>query len=263
MFRTFAELDERYPIFLSTPSESDPALACLPLVPDCGEGAIGCLAIGFAQARDFSPGEVSFLAQLAAEISGFIGRQHEHRVHAAAAERQLALARAAAALKRAGTGAQVWEELVAAAVASIVDGASVHVVEGKGRPRFVLIRHRDPEREAAATKFLQRATRREDRDDMVGECARTGQASVLQSVSEEAIAAGVSNAEEVELLRQVGIGAVGVVPVLSKGKVVAVLSFANNVGRFVTDEELGALQWLAGEAGGALAILRPGTKARA
>ena len=56
-FRTMAELDRRYPIFLSTPAESDPSIACVPLRSD--GGPFGCLVLGFAQARDFSPGEAS------------------------------------------------------------------------------------------------------------------------------------------------------------------------------------------------------------
>ena len=54
LFRTFAELDERYPIFLSTPSESDPALACVPLVAAEGP-AVGCLVLGFPKARELQP----------------------------------------------------------------------------------------------------------------------------------------------------------------------------------------------------------------
>ena len=71
LFRTFAELDERYPIFLSTPSESDPALACVPLVAGGGP-AVGCLVVGFPKARDFSRREVTFLAQLATEVASYL-----------------------------------------------------------------------------------------------------------------------------------------------------------------------------------------------
>ena len=74
LFRTFAELDARYPVFLSTPSESDPALACVPLRASPGT-AFGCLVIAFPQARDFSSSEVAFLEQLADEVAGSILRR--------------------------------------------------------------------------------------------------------------------------------------------------------------------------------------------
>jgi anti-sigma regulatory factor (Ser/Thr protein kinase) len=45
-FRTMAELDRRYPIFLSTPAESDPSIACVPLRSD--GGPFGCLVLRHA-----------------------------------------------------------------------------------------------------------------------------------------------------------------------------------------------------------------------
>ncbi len=95
-FRTMAELDERYPVFLSTPAESDPAIACIPLAD--GDGAFGCLVLGFAQARDFSPGEVAFLGQIAGEFARHISDRRRQRARRLSAERERAMDRAVATL---------------------------------------------------------------------------------------------------------------------------------------------------------------------
>ncbi len=95
-FRTMAELDGRYPIFLSTPAESDPGIACVPL--RSGGVPFGCLVLGFAQARDFSPGEVSFLEQIADEFARHISDRRSQRARLLSAQRDQAVARAVAAL---------------------------------------------------------------------------------------------------------------------------------------------------------------------
>ena len=254
-FRTFAELDERYPIFLSTPSESDPALACLPLVTDGHGPSLGCLTIGFGQARDFSPGEVEFLRQLTGAICNFIVEQRRDEAVRMAGERMRALDEAGAAVGRATTKHGVLTELVQAVAAFITDGASVHTVEENGTVTFVANRYRDPGREAAAARLLQKRQLRGEATQMVTECIRTGQPSVLQMLSEEAMALAAADDEELELLRQVGAGSVGALPVWSRGELVAVVTVANNAGRFISDDDLGSVKRLAGEAGEALAHL--------
>jgi GAF domain-containing protein len=249
-FRTMAELDERYPIFLSTPAESDPAIACVPLA--AGGAAFGCLVLGFAQARDFSPGEVSFLEEIADEFARRISQRRNHLARRLSGERDQAVSRAVAALAAAGRD-RVWSELVGSVVAHIADGAAVHAVAEDGTIEFVLAHHRDPERAAAAVELLQRQPRLEAGGDMLSECARTGQPAVLQLLSDEAISAGARDDQDLVLLRRVGLGSLAMVPVRAGRRVVGVLSFANSMGRFISDDDLGAAQRLADEAGEALA----------
>jgi GAF domain-containing protein len=252
-FRTFAELDERYPIFLSTPSESDPALACLPLVPAGNGASLGCLAIGFGLARDFGPGEVSFLKQLVGEIAGRIVNQRNDEALRRAGERRLALDKACAVMRTARSGEEALKELAYAVVEFIADGASVHTVGPNGDVSYLMNRYRDPAREAAAAKLLQKRQLRGEATLMVAECIRTGLPSVVQLLSDEAIAVEATDAEELELLRKLGAGSVGALPVISGGKVVAVVTVANGTGRFIIDDDLASVQRLAAEAGAALA----------
>lgn len=255
-FRTLAELGERYPTFVSTPAESDPALACVPLVS--GGVASGCLALGFGQARDFSPGEVSFLKQIADEFARYISQRRNDLARRLSAERSKAVERAVTALARAAGRDQVSHELVASVVTYVADGAALHMVGENGTLAFVLARHRDPQRAAAAVELLQRQAGKELGNDMLSECARTGEPAVLQLLSEEAIAAGARDHEDLVLLRRGGIGSLAMVPVRARHTVVGVLTFANSVGRFISDEDLAAAQRLADEAGNALARTGPG-----
>ncbi len=249
-FRTMAELDRRYPIFLSTPAESDPSIACVPLR---SKGApFGCLVLGFAHARDFSPGEASFLEQIADEFARHILDRRGHLGRRLSAERDEAVARAVAALAVA-RGDEIWDELVGSVVACAADGASVHSVGEDGTLSLVLVRHRDPERAAAAVELLQRKASMEGGTDMLSECARTGEPAVLQRLSQEAIATGARDDKDLVLMRKVGLGSLAMVPVRAGARVVGVLSFANSVGRFISDDDLAAARRLADEAGKALA----------
>lgn len=259
LFRTFAELDARYPVFLSTPSESDPALACVPLRAPPG-GAFGCLVLGFPQARDFNPREVAFLGQLADEVAHSILGRRAHIEEPLSVKRDTQMGAATAAIMGARGRDEVLRVLVETVVAILCDGASVHVVEGRSAVRYLMTRHRDPDRLGAAVSLLQKRQYQNEAgsgDDMIAECVRTGQRSVVQSLSDEAISAGAIDEEDRVLLRRVGLGAVGVMPVLGEGAVVAVLSFGNSVGRFITDRELAALELLTATAGRALAQLGP------
>ncbi|MGO9658908.1 MAG: GAF domain-containing protein [Acidimicrobiales bacterium] len=249
-FRTMAELDERYPIFLSTPAESDPAVACVPLVS--GGTTLGCLVLGFAHARGFSPGEVSFLEQLASEFSRYVVDRRTYLARRLSVQRGQGVERAVAALAAAEKD-EIWDELAGAIVANVADGASVHAMGENGRLDFVLARHRDPERAAAAVELLQRQARIDPGSDMLSECARTGRPVVLQRLSEEAITAGARDDEDLALLRKVGLGSLAVVPVRAGPRMAGVLVFANSAGRFISDEDLAAAQCLADEAGKALA----------
>jgi GAF domain/Histidine kinase-like ATPase domain len=257
LFRTFAELDARYPVFLSTPSESDPALACIP-VKGRGTAALGCLALGFAQARDFGGREVSFLDALASEISRFILDGRAAGSQGQAAQRSQDLEAAVAAVLSAPSKEEVMRQLVEVVVALVCDGASVHLVSPGGVVRYLMTRHRDPDRLAAAVALLQKRQRQQSArgsDDMLVECARTGKPSVVQLLSDEAITAGALDDEDIALLRRVSIGSIGVMAVRSGQAIVAVLSFANNAGRFITDDDMSALSRLTGAAGQSLACL--------
>ncbi len=181
LFRTFAELDERYPIFLSTPSESDPALACVPLVA-ADRPAVGCLVLGFPKARDFSRREVAFLAQLATEVASYLTTWGKRDAAQRSAARHQALEDACRAVSSAGSTDELVTKLVEATVSLVSEGASVHLVEN-GALRYLTTYHRDPTWAAEAAEVLR--NRPDSGTDIIAECARTGQPSVRQFFPEE------------------------------------------------------------------------------
>jgi hypothetical protein len=253
-FRTFSELNERYPIFLSTPSENDPCLACVPLLTE-RSAAFGCIVFGFAHARDFGHGEISFLRHLAGEVGNFMGDERRYEAHRAAARLRQSLDEACSRVNAASTKRHVLTEVVEAVFRDISDGAAVHAVVRGGAVRYALSRHRDPERERVWAELLQRQQRRGHPDQMVTECARSGQPAVVQVMSHGAIAVAVPDNEDAQLLRKLAVGSLGVIPVSARGQVAAVVTMVNDAGRFISDEDLGAVQRLADEAGAALARL--------
>jgi GAF domain-containing protein/anti-sigma regulatory factor (Ser/Thr protein kinase) len=255
LFRTFAELDDRYPIFLSTPSESDPAIACLPLAATGQAATFGCLSLGFSQARDFGSQEVAFLLELADVVAGYVSAGRRRHRQREVSQRRQAVQHRARVIAAAATRAEVLDELVRTMVELLADSAAVHLVQHDGTIRYVTTRHRDPEREATTRAVLERQRPSLEGSDMVSECARSCRPRVLQVLSEEAITAGASDDEESRLVRKLGIGSVAVVPVQARGALVGVVSIAKDVGRFISDDDLQALQLLADQAGEALARL--------
>jgi GAF domain-containing protein len=251
LFRTFAELDERYPIFLSTPSESDPALACVPLA--AGDGpAVGCLVLGFPKARGFSRREVTFLTQLATEVASYLTRWGKQDAAERSAARHQALEDACRALSLAENTDELVRVLVEATVSLISEGASVHLLEN-GALRYLSTYHRDPTWVAEAAELLRK--RLGNGTDIVVECARTGQPSVLQFFPEEVIVASAADEDEAARFRRLAIGSAGAFPIRNNGRLLGVLSFSNGVGRFISDEDLSFVERLADQAGGTLTRL--------
>ncbi len=252
LFRTFAELDERYPIFLSTPSESDPALACVPLLPADGP-AVGCLVLGFPKARrDFSRREVAFLAQLATEVASYLTTWGNRDAAQQSAARRQALEDACRPLSLARSTDELATKLVEATVSLVSEGASVHLVEN-GALRYLTTYHRDPTWVAEAAEVLR--NRPDSRTDIIAECARTGQRSVRQFFPEEVIVATAVDDDEAARLRRLAVGPVGVFPIWDHGRLLGVLSFSKGVGRFISEEDLTFVERLADEAGSTLARL--------
>lgn len=251
LFRTFAELDERYPIFLSTPSENDPALACVPLLPAEGP-AVGCLALGFPKARDFSGREVSFLTQLAGEFAHYLTAWRNWDAERRSSARHQPLEDALRDIGSAQSTDAVVAALVAATASLVAEGVTVHLLEN-GALRYMTTYHRDPKWAADAAELVHR--RQASGDDMIAECARTGQPSVLQLFPEEAIVARAADDDEAARLRRLAIGSVAAFPICDNARLVGVLSFSKGVGRFISDEDLSVVQRLADKAGSTLAQL--------
>jgi GAF domain-containing protein/anti-sigma regulatory factor (Ser/Thr protein kinase) len=248
LFRTFAELYERYPIFLSTPSESDPALACVPLAA-ADRPAVGCLVLGFPKARDFSRREVAFLVQLATEVASYLTTWGKRDAAQRSAARHQALEDACRAVSLAASTDDLVTKLVEATVSLVSEGASVHLVEN-GALRYLTTYHRDPTWAAEAAEVLR--NRPGSGTDIIAECARTGQSSVRQFFPEEVIVASAANDDEAARLRRLAVGSVGVFPICDHGRLLGVLSFSNGVGRFISDEDLSSVERLADQAGSTL-----------
>ena len=71
------------------------------------------------------------------------------------------------------------------------------------------------------------------------------------------MAAGARDDDDLALLRKLAIGSVGVSPMRSAGRLAGVVSFSNDVGRFITDEDLDAVRRLTDLAGESLGRLAP------
>ncbi|HET9061101.1 MAG TPA: ATP-binding protein, partial [Acidimicrobiales bacterium] len=173
LFRTFAELDERYPVFLSTPAESDPSLACLPLVPTRGGAALGSFVLGFPQARDFNPAEIAFMRMIAAELADFIAGERDSEASARAWHLEREVETASATISAAVDKQRMVDEFLNAVVSLVADAASLHLLDAKGQLHYLGTKHRDAERQRAAEALFRRPRTAPSSPDLIGSCAAT------------------------------------------------------------------------------------------
>jgi GAF domain-containing protein len=203
---------------------------------------IGCLTIGFAQARDFTAGETTFLRQLAAEFGNSVAASRQLESARRAARQADALRLGKAAIRASASAEEALSALVEALVPEVVDGAAAYLVEADGSIRYITNRHRDPEQEALARELLHFREERGKADGILGEAVREGRPVVVQRVTDAAVVDAAQDAHELDLLRRLSIGSVAAVPVRSTGRVLGAVSMGNDPGRFFSDEQISSVQ---------------------
>lgn len=239
---SLVELCARYPIFGDTPIVGDEALACIPLITDCGQ-ALGAMVIGFAETRTFPPADRRLLMSLAAQAAMALARTRS-QIDLEAAREQLAyLADAstqlAATLDVTGTLATI----AALSVPRLADRCSLYLL-GNGKIETMLLVPAEPGRDIQA--FLERYPVDLNERWGVGAVLRTGRPEFLPVVDEAMLAEGAGSDDRHELLRRIGFGAVLILPLRARRRTLGVMALTNAAGRTMSEqqralaEELGA-----------------------
>ncbi|MDP9073061.1 MAG: SpoIIE family protein phosphatase [Actinomycetota bacterium] len=237
---SLTELDHRYPIFKGTALVGDESLAVLPLTT-AGRPTLGAMVIGFAEPREFSPGDRRLLAALAAQAATALA-QTESRValelarqQAEAGREQLAYLadasnRLAASLDLADTLATV----ASLAIPRLADRCTLYMLSD-GRVQTMMLEPTEPGVDIAA--FLERYPVRLEARRGVGAVLRTGQAEFTPWVDEGILATTVRSAEQLELMRRIGFGAALILPLRARGNMVGALALTNEAGRAMSDQD--------------------------
>ncbi|MEH2127267.1 PAS domain S-box protein [Nostoc sp.] len=119
---------------------------------------------------------------------------------------------------------QTLEQIAKISVPQLADWCSVDILNEDGSIRRLPIAHADPSKAELARKIQEYVT------DYKGTSAitrvlQTGQSELLSEVSDSLLVATTQNQEHLELVRQLGMKSVMIVPLIAKGRVLGAISF--------------------------------------
>ncbi|MBN3923629.1 PAS domain-containing protein [Nostoc sp. NMS4] len=119
---------------------------------------------------------------------------------------------------------QTLEQIAKISVPQLADWCSVDILNEDGSIRRLPIAHADPSKAELARKLQKYVT------DYKGVSAitrvlQTGQSELISEVSDSLLVATTQNQEHLELIRQVGMKSVMIVPLIAKGRILGTISF--------------------------------------
>jgi sigma-B regulation protein RsbU (phosphoserine phosphatase) len=170
------------------------------------------------------------------------------REHAAAF-----LARASLALSQSLDAEATLRRVADLAVPALADWCVVHLVGGSGRPEELAVAHGEPHKRRLVAEL--QASYPPDADAPAGVTAvvRSGRSELHPSITEEVLEAASLDERHRELLRQLGLRSVMVVPIAARGRPLGAITFAYaDSGREYTTVELELAEELGRRAGLAL-----------
>jgi PAS domain S-box-containing protein len=132
------------------------------------------------------------------------------------------------------------------AVPTIADWCVVHVVDDAGSINPLAVAHVDPEKVDWARQIQERYPARLDAPFGVPNVIRTGQPEVYSEIPDEALVAAAVDDEHLALIREVGLTSAMILPIIARGRVLGVISFASaDLGRHYDESDLALAQHLA------------------
>ncbi|MEH1826188.1 MAG: PAS domain S-box protein [Nostoc sp.] len=121
---------------------------------------------------------------------------------------------------------QTLEQIAKISVPQLADWCSVDILNEDGSIRRLPITHADPSKAELARKLQEYAT------DYKGTSAitrvlRTGQSELISELSDSLLVPSTQNQEHLELVRQLGIKSVMIVPLITQGRILGTISFVS------------------------------------
>ena len=158
---------------------------------------------------------------------------------------QRLMARTARTLADGSSLAATLQAIVDAAVPSLADWAGVDLIDQLGRIRTLALAHRDPSKVAIGWSLR----RRWPHPPGISEVIRTGDAQLLHDITDEMLAAAARDAQELAILREVGLNSVMIAPIRAGDRILGALTFASASSRRFDARDLQLAGDLAHQAG--------------
>ena len=245
------DAEQRYPEAARFELEREAVVAALPLVVH--GRTIGALGLRFRRTKHVEDEDRAFMVALAHQCAQALERARLFAAEREARERAEDARRRAEYLARAGellaaslNPTATLDEVARLAVPEIADWAFVELMQPNGAITREVIVHRDPERERWARELADRYPLDPDAPYGSAKVIRTGEADLMADVTEELLQAAALDAEQLELLRQVGFRSAMVVPMRARGRVLGDIALASaESGRRFDERDLATAQELA------------------
>jgi serine phosphatase RsbU (regulator of sigma subunit) len=144
----------------------------------------------------------------------------------AAATRARFLAEASGLLDRSLDYDETLESIASLAVPDIADWCTVDALE-YGELRNVVVRHVDPEKTKFGERLLGTFHYPPGAPNGPPHVVRTGQSELLPEISDEMLVANARNDKHLEMLRELGMRSVMVVPMVSRSRMLGTITFVS------------------------------------
>jgi PAS domain S-box-containing protein len=244
------ELLERFPGLGDSDVHYD-SLAVIPLA--VGGVPFGAVSLSFSGRRGFDEEETAFLTAAGQQVAHTLARARMYEEQQETAARLSFLAEASELLAQTLDPEDALTRLAQLAVGTIADWCGIELVDDDGSLRNVAVAHMDPARVELAAELRRRYPVDETSTTGVPNVIRTGQSELYALVADETLAASAEDAEHLELIRELGIVSVMIVPLRARGRTLGALTVvSSDAGRTYDEGDLELAEDLARRA--ALAI---------
>ncbi len=137
------------------------------------------------------------------------------------------LARAATLLASSLDYAQTLQNVAGLAVPRLADWCGVDLIDEEGRREPVAVAHVDPSRVELAARLREYEPEHMEPDRGIGRVVATGEPVLYNDISDELLRASAADERHLELLHEVGMRAVLLVPMKIRGKTIGTISLVS------------------------------------
>ncbi len=205
----------QFPDIISLLPETVKALVALALTVK--GRVIGSIGLTFSSPRTFPPEERRFADAIAAQCALAIDRAVLMERERAAADRAGFLGKASELLASSLDSERVLEELIRLAVPRFADWCAVEMIEGDATKQLA-VAHVDPNKVKWAAALREKYPPDRLAPRGLYEVIRSGKPEIYPVISAEMLEASAIDAEHLQLIRELHIRSIIVVPLIASGK---------------------------------------------